>query len=224
MEKKRILFYLIRHGETDWNLSKRMQGRDDIPLNRSGRLQAEQIAEALAAVPFSLIVTSPLSRAADTAKAVGSRHPGVPIVEDPLLVERDKGNVSGLTPAEREAFLASGGTENQEPVTSVRTRAREALAHCMELIDAARPSYEPDNSTVHVAVVTHGGLIYHLLNSISEDILNTPSGRRTLRNASVCILTDADEVLAVDLTADEFGGYWDGQRSHDRIISERPIA
>ncbi len=207
-----VYYYLIRHGETDWNVERRMQGREDVPLNEKGRLQASELARALAGVPFSLIMTSPLFRAAETAAAIRRYHPGVRIVEDPLLMERDKGRVSGLTPEEREAFLASGGSEDQEPIASVRERGRRALEHCRELLASAasgRAASTPGKD-VHVAVVTHGGLIYHLLNSISEDALNGPSGRKKLRNASLCILKNEEEVLAVDIAAEEFGRYWEG--------------
>ena len=59
--------YMIRHGETDWNKTRQLQGKSDIPLNDFGRKLAAETAEALKDVPFHLVITSPLSRARETA-------------------------------------------------------------------------------------------------------------------------------------------------------------
>jgi len=62
--------YLIRHGETDWNRRNLYQGTTDVPLNDAGRAQAQALAERLRGVRFGAAYTSPLRRAADTARAV----------------------------------------------------------------------------------------------------------------------------------------------------------
>lgn len=54
--------YMVRHGETDWNKAKKVQGRADIPLNAYGRELAEKTAEGLRGISFDLAYTSPLSR------------------------------------------------------------------------------------------------------------------------------------------------------------------
>ena len=66
--------YLVRHGETDWNLSDRIQGRTDNPLNDNGRAQAEALSKYLANELLDLITSSNLQRAAMTADAVAARH------------------------------------------------------------------------------------------------------------------------------------------------------
>lgn len=55
--------YMIRHGETDWNKKRKLQGQVDIPLNEFGKLLAKETAPALADVPFAVCYTSPLKRA-----------------------------------------------------------------------------------------------------------------------------------------------------------------
>ena len=62
--------YLIRHGETDWNKLRRLQGQADIPLNEFGRQLARETDPALRDVPFDRIYTSPLKRARETAELV----------------------------------------------------------------------------------------------------------------------------------------------------------
>ena len=65
-----IAFWFVRHGETDWNAQGLSQGNTDIALNAVGRAQAARAARSLADQRFGSIVTSPLSRARDTAAAI----------------------------------------------------------------------------------------------------------------------------------------------------------
>ena len=62
--------FLVRHGETDWNREGRFQGQQDTPLNDRGRGQARGVAERLRGHRFDAVVSSPLSRALDTARAI----------------------------------------------------------------------------------------------------------------------------------------------------------
>ena len=67
--------YLVRHGETDWNVDERIQGRTDNPLNANGRSQAAALSRFLVDQPLELITSSNLLRAAQTADVVASAHP-----------------------------------------------------------------------------------------------------------------------------------------------------
>lgn len=93
---------LVRHAETDWNRDRRVQGFSNINLNDTGRLQAQQIGEALKREKLDLIYSSPLYRALDTAKAIAKHH-GLEVQEDPRLMELDQGDLDGLTPEELRA-------------------------------------------------------------------------------------------------------------------------
>ena len=73
---------IVRHGETESNRLGLFRGRLDVPLNETGRAQARRAAEALAAKPISHVYSSPLSRAVETARAIGLRHGIEPIVDD----------------------------------------------------------------------------------------------------------------------------------------------
>ena len=89
---------LLRHGQTDYNAEGRLQGSLDVPLSDAGREQAAQAAGRIVSdygVP-DRILTSPLSRARDTAAAVGALVP-VPVTVDRRLTQRSYGEWEGLT-------------------------------------------------------------------------------------------------------------------------------
>ena len=87
--------YIIRHGETEWNVLRRFQGRSDIPLNDEGRRLARITAEAPSEVPFARIYTSPLKRAYETAMIIkGERD--IPVIEEPRIIEIGFGDYEGL--------------------------------------------------------------------------------------------------------------------------------
>ena len=86
--------YIMRHGRTDWNDQRRLQGRTDIPLNDEGRRMAEAAAAEYADIPFDICFCSPLVRAAETAQIL-LRGRNVPIEYDERLVEMSFGVYEG---------------------------------------------------------------------------------------------------------------------------------
>ena len=77
-------FYLFRHGQTDYNLSKQMQGHLDIPLNSTGILQAKELAKNLSDVRFDYIYSSPLLRSVETVKIVSEKSNAKIIIDEGL--------------------------------------------------------------------------------------------------------------------------------------------
>lgn len=92
--------YLVRHGETDWNKERRMQGKSDIPLNDFGRKLAYDTREGLKDVSFDIAYTSPLIRAKETAQIIiGDRK--IPLIEDDRIQEMGFGEFEGLSCSEK---------------------------------------------------------------------------------------------------------------------------
>ena len=104
MSNTRICF--VRHGETNWNTERRMQGHIDIPLNANGISQAERLANALIRVKhsFDVIYSSDLERALHTANAV-ARALSLDVQITPRLRERNVGKLQGLLLAEAPVLL-----------------------------------------------------------------------------------------------------------------------
>jgi len=165
--------FLVRHGETDWNVAGRLQGKEDIPLNRNGESQAKALAQAFVGKGVGAIVSSRLQRAHHTAGIVAANLG----LGDPLLIdslhERDYGQASGLTIAERDAMLAKGclpaGMETLPDLT-VRVVAAFHEAAAISCHDC-------------IMVISHGGVINSLLAHFSDGELGT--GKTRLINCSV---------------------------------------
>jgi len=95
---------LVRHGQTAWNRVERFRGREDLPLDETGRQQALAVARYLAATCTpSVVYTSPLQRAVETSTAIADACQ-VPARIDPELIDIDYGRWQGLTPDEAAAL------------------------------------------------------------------------------------------------------------------------
>jgi probable phosphoglycerate mutase len=139
-------FYFLRHGETYWNREGRTQGQLDAKLNETGKAQAARAAEALKGEPIARIISSPLSRALDTAQAVAEVL-GLEVATDPGLMECHLGDHQGNPhgPWLREYFLGNYVPPNGEPFDDFCARTWEAMRRAV----AQGPN---------TLIVAHGGL------------------------------------------------------------------
>lgn len=87
--------YIVRHGETDWNRARRVQGHSDIPLNEYGVHLAEQTAEGMKDIPLDLAYTSPLIRARQTAEILLAGRE-IPLLESEAIKELGFGAYEGM--------------------------------------------------------------------------------------------------------------------------------
>lgn len=90
------MLYIIRHGQTDWNLQQKLQGRTDIPLNDTGRALAKKAMQEYADIHFDICFCSPLLRAKETAEILLAGR-NIPIIEDDRLKEMSFGIYEGVT-------------------------------------------------------------------------------------------------------------------------------
>jgi broad specificity phosphatase PhoE len=125
--------WLVRHGETEWAKSGRHTGRSDIPLTDVGRRQAESLARRLAGQRFALVLTSPRSRAVETAHLAGFRH----AIPEPDLGEWDYGEFEGRTTPDirteiPEWSIWTGPWRKGETVEDVGRRADRVIERCLE--------------------------------------------------------------------------------------------
>lgn len=128
-------FYLARHGETAWTISRQHTGRSDIPLTPRGERNAQALGQRLHGTTFAAVFTSSLERARRTAELAGF---GSIAQADPDLVEWDYGQYDGLTTAEIHRInpdwsLFRDGCPGGESVAAVSTRADRVAARLRRL-------------------------------------------------------------------------------------------
>lgn len=142
-------FALVRHGQTDWNAERRLQGASDIPLNDVGREQAREAVATLSNYQWDAIVSSPLSRAAETADLIAEGLGLTVARRVPELIERSFGPAEGLQAGpELEALRIPGGFRGGESDDDAASRGIDALEQLAQEFSGQR-----------VLVVTHGTLI-----------------------------------------------------------------
>ena len=183
--ERRPEIWLIRHGETEWSASGRHTGRTDIPLTKEGIRQGRALGRYLAGRSFALVLTSPLSRAADTCGLAGYGSMAQP--SDDLL-EWDYGQAEGRTTAElRKArpgwSVWDGGPPGGETVEQVGRRTDRVIARAVE-------------ASSDVALFAHA----HVLRILAARWLGLPPGAGRLfilGPASVSVLGWEREVRVI---------------------------
>jgi probable phosphoglycerate mutase len=152
----RICF--VRHGETDWNIDKRIQGHLDVGLNAMGRAQALAMGFHAAHYRFAALYSSDLTRTMDTARAIGERE-GLEIRPLPQLRERNYGIFQGLT-AEESATRhpeAHALYQSREPHYAFETG--ESLIDLTARIEQAVDWMVRHHVGQTICAVTHGGVL-----------------------------------------------------------------
>jgi broad specificity phosphatase PhoE len=163
------VFYIFRHGETDWNKERRCQGHTDIALNDNGISQAKELASRASALSLQVVFSSDLTRARQTGSIV-AEHLNVPIFFDSRLREMSYGKAEGMFFQEAiESFgpevwekLQSFKKENDHvgfPEGETRLVARLRLENMINEI-IQKTDYKI------IGISTHGGALRNLLQSL----------------------------------------------------------
>ncbi|KAI7893638.1 histidine phosphatase superfamily [Mucor mucedo] len=153
---------LVRHGNTDANNERWLQGQIDTDLNKNGREQAKRCGKRLKDDPFSKVYCSDLNRCKQTAAAIMAHHPGLSIAYDEQLRERDFGKLSGkplkyLTSESTRQHLSVDEFITQEGGESVEVFRRRIITAYEKLIAEAQ-----EQQLSSILVVTHGGPLKYL--------------------------------------------------------------
>jgi len=162
------LFYFVRHGETDWNAERRLQGQLDIPLNDVGRRQSEQCGSTLrgliaarrkAPADFAFI-SSPLSRARNTMEILrgGLDLPREGYAIEPRLAELSFGRWEGLTYAEVRALDGAALAVRERDKWNFTTPDGESYAGLLARVRAWHAGVKGD-----IIVAAHGGVARALM-------------------------------------------------------------
>ena len=177
--------YIIRHGETDWNIVRRLQGNTDIPLNENGRELARLTAKALKDTRLDLIYTSPLQRAKETALILkGDRD--IPVIEDNRIREMCFGEYEGCIAKENpdiwrlfespEKYVAP---ENGETLNKLLGRTKSFLDEI---------TGDENLKDKVILISTHGAALRGLLSAIKETPLEDFWAGGVHKNCAVTIV------------------------------------
>jgi probable phosphoglycerate mutase len=155
---------VTRHGQTDWNVEKRIQGQTDVELNPTGIEQAHQTKKKLEKETIDVILCSPLKRAKQTADIININR-NIPIIYDERLLEIDYGEIDGKLGSEFDynGFWTITNThqyKGAETLTNFIKRVHECLDELKK--------QEKEN----ILIVTHNGVcraINLYFNEIPED-------------------------------------------------------
>jgi probable phosphoglycerate mutase len=194
-------FFLVRHGETEWNRIRRIQGVSDIPLNDTGRAQAAALGDILAAHTFDLLVASSLSRAMETASIIAKRLSMPAPLAIPDLIERNYGDAEGSNGADLEERYPPGteipGREERSDVTKRVVRVLQDLA-------IRHPNAD-------ILAVAHGGVIRSVVEYAAPGLHKEPitncsvhSFRHEAGTLELVAFDDPMEIASHQLADEEF--------------------
>ena len=179
---------LVRHGETDWNRSRRFQGgNSDTQLNQNGWQQAESLALRLKPEKIQAIYSSPLQRALDTAQAI-ARHHQIKVEVEPTLNEIDAAKLEGILLEELGGRLDQLLTGEGRGKSIFKKYGGESLAELQQRVWRTIQRLVNRHHDDVFVVVSH----YFTIMTIICSVLNLPlsqTGRLRLGAGSISIIT-----------------------------------
>lgn len=143
--------YVVRHGQTEWNILKKMQGSADIPLNEKGKEQAYETKSNLENIDFDIIICSPLLRAKQTAEIINSDR-NLNIIFDDRLRERNYGEFEGTS---KSSFNYNDfWAYNKNLKYSKAENVQDFFKRIYNFLDEIKINYKEKN----VLIVCHAGI------------------------------------------------------------------
>ncbi len=163
---------LIRHGETDWNNERRIQGHTDTPLNERGIEQAERLAAKLdSGERINALYSSPLARARLTAEIIAKRS-GLPLTLDDRLMEKHLGDLEGMSFEEIEIKYPEVARHWRESKEHFLLPGEESAQELQARVKSFLTEISSRHNGARVVVVTHGGTINMLISTLMDLDIN----------------------------------------------------
>jgi phosphoserine phosphatase len=184
---------IVRHGESEWNRIGRYQGQADAPLSALGTSQAEALGQRLQRERFDAIFTSPLQRAANTARAIAKYHPEVPFHEAPALMEIHHGDWQGLASTEVVEQYADGLREWRQHPTRSQFPNGESFSNILKRVLDFKEQLTQTYNDRTILVSTHDVVVKILVSDalgMNMDRLN----RIWVTNASISVIEYGDDL------------------------------
>jgi alpha-ribazole phosphatase len=154
--------YLVRHGQTDWNLNHRFQGQTDVPLDPTGEEQARRIAQRLSSVPIDAVYSSDLTRAVQTAETIAGHH-RLKVIPDQRWRELAFGAWEGLTYQEIKSMAPDLIEKWQTDPLQAAAPGGETLLQLAARVQSALDDLRTRHADQTVLLALHGGPIQVLL-------------------------------------------------------------
>ena len=188
--------YLVRHGETDWNTQRRLQGRADIPLNEFGKSLAVKTGKGLDNIKFDVCYTSPLLRAKETAELILAGR-DIEIISDERIIEMSFADWEGKhcskerweVPDSFQKFFDDPA--NFEPAPEGESFA-QVKARTSEFLQWLYNKKEYENC--NVLITTHGAALAGLINNIKGESLEKYWGVGVHKNCAVTEVEVKDRI------------------------------
>lgn len=176
---------LFRHGQTDWNIQFLLQGITDIPMNETGFRQVRTASEVIRGESWDVLLTSPLTRARQSAEILANDLGFESVIEESLLIERSFGEAEGLSHSEwKQRYTDLDVIPGGESRSQLRARSVQLLEEMTRRYPGKR-----------VLAISHGALIRTLLAIASEDQL--PREGERMGNASLNLLGHGEDRWSV---------------------------
>lgn len=192
---------LVRHGETEWNRLRRIQGgNSDTQLNQRGQQQAESLALRLKQEEIQAVYSSPLQRAQDTARAIAGYHQ-LPVGVEPSLKEIEVGELEGVSIAEVGKHLSQLLIRHSQGEELPRIPGGESLTEVQQRVWGTIQRLVSRHGDGVLVVVSH---YFSILTAVCS-VLNLPLSqidRLRLNSASISILTFDEQATRLTLFND----------------------
>ena len=157
------MIYITRHGQTNWNVQKKVMGRCDEPLNETGLKQAEETKNNLSDTNIDLIICSPLTRAKQTAEIINKER-NIPIIYDERIIERDFGEFEGMETKNFDFHGYWNYYKNEKYKKS--ENIQEFFKRVYDFLEDITKKFQGKN----ILIVAHGGISIPVECYFSENI------------------------------------------------------